>query len=102
VEGLVMNMIPSGFYKHYKGGLYYAFSTGKHSETTEDMVAYYSLYYRTWWFRPANMWDDVVRLDITDGYTEGYAPGYTIVTMRRFRRITLWQAVKYYFSHLCK
>jgi hypothetical protein len=81
--------IKTGFYKHYKGGLYFVLTTGKHSETTEPMVLYYSLHYFTWWARPASMWDDLVDLEPVD---------YEVLPIRRFERVSLWYAL----THLKK
>lgn len=44
------------YYRHFKGGLYYTFMVGKHSETGEGMVAYASWSKpNEYWFRPAKM-----------------------------------------------
>lgn len=50
----------TGFYRHYKGGVYRIIATGKHTETEEEMVVY-----QPWtplsnerWIRPLKMWDD--------------------------------------------
>jgi hypothetical protein len=56
-------MIKLGFYLHYKGGIYLAFATGKHSETGEVGVLYVSARYKSYWFRPESMWNDLVHVD---------------------------------------
>jgi hypothetical protein len=44
-----------GVYKHFKGNLYLALTTGKHTETLEEYVVYISLYENETsqvWIRP--------------------------------------------------
>ena len=53
--------IPSGRYRHYKGGEYEVLGTARHSETLEPMVLYRALYgTRGLWVRPAGMWSETV------------------------------------------
>lgn len=35
-----MQLLPSGYYKHYKGTVYHVFCTCQHNETGEHMVVY--------------------------------------------------------------
>lgn len=56
-----MDEIKHGFYRHYKGGLYYVRGIVTHTETKEEMV----LYQETdepfkWWARPIEMWNDSI------------------------------------------
>lgn len=55
--------IPPGLYRHWKGGLYMVLCTGRHSETEEEMVVYWSVARRHIRIRPARMWFD----DVGDG-----------------------------------
>jgi len=70
------------FYRHYKGGLYFKLGIGKHSETEEQMVLYYSLHYRTFWVRPAAMWNETV--------------GMTVLweTIPRFQKVSFWHVLR--------
>jgi hypothetical protein len=44
------------YYRHFKGGLYYIFFVGRHTETDEEMVAYAAWDKpNEYWFRPAKM-----------------------------------------------
>ena len=53
--------IPSGRYRHYKGGEYEVLGTARHSETLEPTVLYRALYgTRGLWVRPAGMWSETV------------------------------------------
>lgn len=58
------NLVRAGQkYKHYKGGLYYVTSVGKHSETLEEMVVYVCLYDNPEsqvWVRPLQMFGETV------------------------------------------
>lgn len=50
-------------YKHYKGNKYLVLAIGKHSETTEDMVIYVSLYDNPEsqvWVRPLGMFMETI------------------------------------------
>lgn len=49
-------------YQHYKGGIYVVDGVGKHSETTELMVAYRNIN-GDLWFRPLSMWNELVHAD---------------------------------------
>lgn len=53
--------IPVGKYRHFKGNEYEVISIARHSETTEPMVVYRSLYgdHGTW-VRPADMWNETI------------------------------------------
>ena len=56
--------IPSGRYRHYKGGEYEVLGTVRHSETLAPMVLYRALYgARGLWVRPAGMWTETVTVD---------------------------------------
>lgn len=49
-------MIQTGYYKHYKGGLYIVVGTAEHTETTELLVLYSPIENRKKvWARPAGM-----------------------------------------------
>jgi hypothetical protein len=62
-------MIPSGFYKHYKGKVYFVSGMAKHSETLEDMVVYSAVYNslefgnNATWVRPAAMFLEEIEVD---------------------------------------
>ena len=48
--------IPTGRYRHYKGGLYEVLGVARHSETEEEMVVYRVLYGAGGlWVRPKKM-----------------------------------------------
>jgi hypothetical protein len=56
-------IVPGGLYRHYKGKLYRAISTARHSETLEEYVYYETLYdteYGRLWIRPASMWNETI------------------------------------------
>lgn len=55
--------ISNGIYRHYKGGVYEAVCTAKHSETAEDMVVYRSVLNDDYWVRPLSMWEETVECD---------------------------------------
>jgi hypothetical protein len=56
--------IPTGRYRHYKGGLYEVLFVATHSETEERMVVYRTLYgERGHWVRPLAMFTGTVTLD---------------------------------------
>lgn len=42
-----------GFYKHFKGGRYYAYSVAEHTETGEKLVIYWDT--KTMYARPLDM-----------------------------------------------
>lgn len=53
--------IPSGQYRHFKGGLYEVMGLAKHSETEEELVVYRALYGAGGlWVRPKVMFLDEV------------------------------------------
>lgn len=54
-----------GLYRHYKGGLYTVFCTGRHSETEEWLVTYRAEASGTWWVRPLSLWSETVLHDGT-------------------------------------
>jgi len=59
--------LPTGRYRHYKGGDYEVIGTVRHSETLEALVLYRALYgARGLWVRPAAMFQDEV---VVDGLT---------------------------------
>ena len=49
-----------GWYKHYKGGLYYLIGMANHSETLELLVLYKSVETDKVWARPYTMWSEEV------------------------------------------
>lgn len=49
-------MMQTGYYKHYKGGLYIVVGTAEHTETTELLVLYSPIENRKKvWARPVGM-----------------------------------------------
>jgi len=60
----MINRIPLGVYRHYKGNRYEVIGFAKHSETLEDMVVYKALYgERDIWTRPLSMWSEIIEVD---------------------------------------
>lgn len=63
--------LPTGRYRHYKGGEYEVLGLAHHSETLEPMVIYKPLYNdplyndRGWWVRPHAMFVEVIMIDGT-------------------------------------
>ncbi|MBN8749289.1 Uncharacterised protein [Xylophilus ampelinus] len=56
--------LPTGRYRHYKGGEYEVIGTARHSETLEPLVLYRALYGgRGLWVRPAAMFQEEVVID---------------------------------------
>ena len=56
--------LPTGRYRHYKGGEYELIGTVRHSETLEPMVLYRALYgARGLWVRPAAMFQEEILID---------------------------------------
>lgn len=51
--------VESGWYRHFKGGLYRVLCTAKHSETDETFVVYQSDVGETW-VRPSSMFQEKV------------------------------------------
>jgi hypothetical protein len=49
------NLVPTGTYQHYKGGIYFVHYVGKHTET-EELVVIYSGINGDVWVRPLDMW----------------------------------------------
>lgn len=63
-EGIVMEEIKPGRYRHYKGKEYELLFIAQHSETEETMVVYRALYgERKVWVRPASMWNEIVEVN---------------------------------------
>ena len=63
-------MIKPGYYKHYKGNLYFVVSMAKHSETLENMVLYKSMNLdhlfdesSEFWVRPESMFLEEVEFE---------------------------------------
>ncbi len=56
--------IPQGIYRHYKGNLYQVLHTAHHSETEEALVVYRCLYgeYGVW-VRPLSMFSETIMRD---------------------------------------
>ena len=58
------NAIPSGLYKHFRGGIYHVLGTARHSETEEVLVVYEtSDNPPTSWVRPLSMFTETVTHD---------------------------------------
>jgi hypothetical protein len=56
--------IPTGTYRHYKGGLYEVIGAATHSETDEPLVVYRALYGAFGlWVRPREMFLGDVHVD---------------------------------------
>ena len=56
--------VPTGRYRHYKGGLYEVIATARHSETLEPMTVYRALYgEQGLWVRPAAMFAEDITLE---------------------------------------
>lgn len=61
-------MIPTGFYRHFKGNYYYVLGTAIHSETLVEMVVYRALYgEEKLWVRPTEMWNERVERESYQG-----------------------------------
>ena len=45
-----------GLYRHHKGGTYRVLCVGRHSESEEWLVTYWSEATRDWWVRPLALW----------------------------------------------
>lgn len=80
-----MSMVKCGFYRHYKGGLYFVLGTVKHSETQEELVLYYSLHYFCFWARPEAMWNDMIDRAIAKKHVRNLVP--------RFEKISFLKAL---------
>ena len=52
-----------GFYRHYKGGVYYVISVGRHSETQEQLVIYNKIFNDEIWIRPLTMFIEEIIID---------------------------------------
>ena len=67
VETNISNLIepiPLGTYRHYKGNMYEVIGFASHSETLEEMVIYVALYgERKTWVRPLAMWEELVEVN---------------------------------------
>ena len=56
--------LPTGRYRHYKGGLYDVLGLARHSETLAPMVVYRALYgAHGLWVRPAEMFQETVVIE---------------------------------------
>lgn len=56
--------LPTGRYRHYKGGEYELVGVARHSETLEPMVVYRPLYNDTGlWIRPFAMFVETIVVD---------------------------------------
>ncbi len=58
---LMPQELPLGFYRHYKGGLYYVLEVGTHTETEEQLVIYVGKDNKIW-IRPLAMWNQTVKI----------------------------------------
>ena len=59
-------LLPTGRYRHYKGGLYEVVGVARHSETHEPLVVYRPLYGEgALWVRPHAMFVGTVTVDGT-------------------------------------
>lgn len=67
VRERVMNEIPTGVYRHFKGGEYLVLGVAVHSETSEQLVVYWPQYGEArLTVRPLAMWGEHVE---RDGYS---------------------------------
>ncbi|KQU80408.1 MULTISPECIES: DUF1653 domain-containing protein [unclassified Rhizobacter] len=56
--------VPTGLYRHYKGGEYEVIGVARHSESLAPVVVYRPLYNDTgWWVRPFEMFVGTVEID---------------------------------------
>lgn len=56
--------LPTGRYRHYKGGEYEVIGVARHSETLEPVVVYRPLYNDSgWWVRPFEMFTGTLAVD---------------------------------------
>ncbi len=63
-QGMAVEEIRLGRYRHFKGNEYEVLSLARHSETMESMVVYRALYGEGGvWVRPAGMWNETVTRD---------------------------------------
>jgi len=61
-----MNNFQTGIYQHYKGNKYLVLGLAKHSETTDNLVVYVTLYENemaSMWVRPLSLFIDQVIVD---------------------------------------
>lgn len=57
-------IIETGFYKHYKGGLYEVKAVARHSEDLSPYVVYQALYgQQGLWIRPATMFAETLEVN---------------------------------------
>lgn len=57
-------LIETGFYKHYKGGLYEVKAVARHSEDLSPYVVYQALYgEQGLWIRPAAMFAETIQIN---------------------------------------
>jgi len=59
---MIQDILEKGFYRHYKGSLYYVDGVAINSETMEDMVIYHDANDKTW-VRPFKMFLEFVEVD---------------------------------------
>jgi len=66
-NGLTMNDLSPGKYRHYKGKEYEVIGSAKHTETMESFVVYRALYGEYGlWIRPKSMFLESVNVDGKD------------------------------------
>jgi len=61
-----MNNFQTGIYQHYKGNKYLVLGLAKHSETTDNLVVYVTMYENemaSMWVRPLSLFIDQVIVD---------------------------------------
>ena len=61
MQGVSVELVKAGIYKHYKGQLYKVINCARHSESEEWLVSYQALYGEYgYWVRPLSMFKESV------------------------------------------
>jgi len=60
VARVLTGPVPSGFWRHFKGGVYRVHCVAKHSENPDDWYVVYENAKSEWFVRPLVMWLEIV------------------------------------------